>query len=258
MGSVASVQAGSRRRRGAFVVALAAMGWFAAAPTAQAAEPPPDDGAAPVEDPAAETVPESTLGIVTTTLPPGCPEPPVAAAVFLGTLIANDDQTARFRVDQIRAGSLEGWQVGGLVDVDYFDDIRYLDDGGDYLVGAAPAPTTRRLTSKVSEAAPLFGGNQVVGVNDSGSCPAQQDPVRTLHTDGSSVESGLLHPLTSDKPGLARALLLPAAWVFLALVILAAAKGLVMGGARELVRIARRERRIRDEDIWRDAGYGDE
>jgi hypothetical protein len=251
------VQVGKTRRRGAFFVAFAAIGLLAGAPAARAAEPPPDDSAA-VADPAADTVPESTLGIVTTTLAPGCPEPPVAAAVFLGTVIARDDQTARFHVDQIRTGSLEGWQVGGLVDVDYFDDTRYLDDGDQYLIGAAPDETTRRLTSKVSEAAPLFGGNQVVGVNDAGSCPAQQDPVRTLHTDGSSVESGLLHPLTSDKKGLARALLFPAAWMFLALVILATVKGLLMGGGREALRIARRERRIRDEDIWRDAGYGDE
>ena len=113
------------------------------------------------------------------------------------------------------------------------------------------------MTSKVGEAAPLFGGNQVVGVNDSGSCPDAQDPVRTLHTDGSAVESGLLHPLVSDKTGLARALLLPAAWVFLALVIVAFVKD-VVGGGREMVRACTTRARIRDEDIWRDAGYGDE
>jgi hypothetical protein len=221
---------------------------FGAAPLAAGAAPPDD----------AVTLPETTLGVVTTTLPPGCPEPPVAAAVFLGTMIASDATTARFRVDQLRAGSLEGWQVGGLVDVDLLDDTRYLDEDEQYLVGVAPDPVTRRLTSKVGEAAPLFGGNQVVGVNDGGSCPAQKDPVRTIHPDGSGVESGLLHPLMSDKSGLARALLMPAAWAFLALVILATAKGLVFGSGREALRILRREPRIRDEDIWRDAGYGDE
>jgi hypothetical protein len=41
-------------------------------------------------------------------------------------------------------------------------------------------------------------------------------------------------------------------------VILAAVKGLLVGGGRELVRAVRGERRIRDEDIWRDAGYDDE
>jgi hypothetical protein len=46
--------------------------------------------------------------------------------------------------------------------------------------------------------------------------------------------------------------------VFLALVVLASVKGLLVGGGRELVRAIRGESRIRDEDIWRDAGYGDE
>lgn len=229
-----------------------------AAPAAPVAATSDEGEEVPVDPEATEAPPESTIGVVTTTLPPGCPEPPVAAAVFLGEVIASDARTARFRVDQVRAGSLEGWQVGGLVDVDFFDDTRYLDRGETYLVGVGADPETRRLTSKVSEAAPMFGGNQVVGVNDSASCPAQQDPLRTVHPDGSSVESGILHPLASDKKGLARALLLPAAWVFLALVVLAAAKGLLVGGGRELLRAVRGERRIRDEDIWRDAGYDDE
>lgn len=237
--------------------ALLAAG-MAAAPALPAAASPDEGEEVPVDPEATEAPPESTLGVVTTTLPPGCPEPPVAAAVFLGELIASDVRTARFRVEQIRAGSLEGWQVGGLVDVDFFDDTRYLEQHETYLVGVGVDPESRRLTSKVSEAAPMFGGNQVVGVNDSASCPEQQDPVRTIHPDGSNVESGILHPLASDKKGLARALLLPAAWAFLALVVLAAVKGLFVGGGRELLRAIRGERRIRDEDIWRDAGYGDE
>src|SRR5689334_8289751 len=57
---------------------------------------------APVDPDATEAPPESTLGVVTTTLPPGCPEPPVAAAVFLGEVIASDVRTARFRVEQVR------------------------------------------------------------------------------------------------------------------------------------------------------------
>jgi hypothetical protein len=250
-----------RLRRAAtlgFAALLAAASVAAPAMPASASSGEGEGEEAPVDPEVTEAPPESTLGVVTTTLPPGCPEPPAAAAVFLGEVVASDTRTARFRVDQIRAGSLEGWQVGGLVDVDYFDDTRYLESGETYLVGVGPDPETRRLTSKVSEAAPLFGGNQVVGVNDSATCPAQQDPIRTIHPDGSSVESGILHPLVSDKQGLARALLLPASWVFLALVVLATVKGLLVGGGRELVRAIRGERRIRDEDIWRDAGYDDE
>jgi hypothetical protein len=254
------MQARTSRLRRAVTLGFAAVlaAGIAVAPAWPAAASPDEGEEVPVDPQPTEAPPESTLGVVTTTLPPGCPEPPVAAAVFLGEVVATDARTARFRVEQVRAGSLEGWQVGGLVDVDFFDDTRYLDDGEVYLVGVGADPETRRLTSKVSEAAPLFGGNQVVGVNDSASCPAQDDPIRTIHPDGSGVESGLLHPLTSDKQGLARALLLPAAWAFLALVVLASVKGLLVGGGRELLRAIRGEPRIRDEDIWRDAGYDDE
>jgi hypothetical protein len=254
------MQARTLKLRRAVTLGFAAvlLAGMAAAPALPVAASPDEGEEVPVDPEATEAPPESTLGVVTTTLPPGCPEPPVAAAVFLGELVASDVRTARFRVEQIRAGSLEGWQVGGLVDVDFFDDTRYLDEGKTYLIGVGVDPDTRRLTSKVSEAAPMFGGNQVVGVNDSATCPEQQDPVRTIHPDGSSVESGILHPLASDKKGLARALLFPAAWAFLALVVLATVKGLLVGGGRELVRAIRGEPRIRDEDIWRDAGYGDE
>lgn len=234
------------------LLAVGATG-VAAAP----AEASPGEGEETPTEPPVTEPPETTLGVVTTTLPPGCPDPPVAAAVFLGEVVDSDARTARFRVEHVRAGSLEGYQVGGLVDVDFFDDTRYLDDGETYLVGVGTDPTTHRLTSKVSEAAPMFGGNQVVGIDDNASCPDQQDPVRTIHPDGSSVESGILHPLGSDKAGIVRALLFPAAWAFLALVVLATVKGLIVGGGRELVRAARGERRIRDEDIWRDAGYDD-
>jgi hypothetical protein len=254
------MQARTSRLRRAVTLGFAAVvaTGLAVAPALPVGATPDEGEEVPADPVVTEAPPESTLGVVTTTLPPGCPEPPVAAAVFLGQVIASDVRTARFRVEQIRAGSLEGWQVGGLVDVDFFDDTRYLDEGDRYLVGVGVDPDTRRLTSKVSEAAPLFGGNQVVGVNDSATCPEQHDPVRTIHPDGSSVESGILHPLASDKKGLARALLLPAAWAFLALVVLATVKGLIVGGGRELLRAIRGEPRIRDEDIWRDAGYGDE
>lgn len=242
-----------RRVAGLLVAACAGLLW--AAPVR--AEAPPDETT--VAPDATEAPPDTTgLTPVTTTIPAGCPEPTLAAAVFVGTLIASDDNTARFRVEEVRAGSLDAWQVGGLVDVDYHEDTRYLAAGEDYLIGVGADQDTRRLESKIREAAPLFGGNEVAGVDPDVECPRQEDPIRTLHVDGGTVESGVLTPLMDDKQGLARALLLPAAWAFLALVALATVKGLLSGGWRELVRVARREPRVRDEDIWRDAGYPDD
>lgn len=180
---------------------------------------------------------------VTTTVPPGCPLPPVATAVFVGEVVASDVRTARFRVEQVRAGSLEGFEVGGLVDVDYGDEVRFLDTGGTYLVGVAPYGSGVRLESSVREPAPLFGGNQVAGLDDVATdCPRIEDPVRTLMPDGTPVESGVIAPMLESRGDLVRALMLPAVWVFVGLVVLAAVKNLLWASGREFRMLTRRRR----------------
>lgn len=180
---------------------------------------------------------------VTTTVPPGCPLPPVATAVFVGEVVASDVRTARFRVEQVRAGSLEGFEVGGLVDVDYEDEVRFLDTGGTYLVGVAPYGSGVRLESRVREPAPLFGGNQVAGLDDVATdCPRIEDPVRTLMPDGTPVESGVIAPMLESRADLVRALVLPAVWVFVGLVVLAAVKNLLWASGREFRMLTRRRR----------------
>lgn len=157
-----------------------------------------------------------------TTIPAGCDLPLPVRATFVGRLSATDRRTGRFEVRQIRGGSLDGFLVNGLVDVDYGGDIRFLELDAVYLVATGLDADSGRLISKVRDSEPLFGGNQVIGIEERPlNCPVVEDAVRTLLPDGSSVESGVLAPLSSDRGGLVRALALPAVWVFGGLVALA-------------------------------------
>lgn len=168
----------------------------------------------------------------------GCPPEPEARAVFVGRIEAVDWRAARFSVLEVRAGSLEGFEVGGLVDVDYLEDLRFLEVGERYIVGAGVDPFTRRLISKVREPAPRFGGNQVVALDEL-ECPVYEDPIRTLDLDGTPVESGVLTPLFGEGRALARALVLPLLWAFTALLALAGLKAFLVWLIRGLTRSSR-------------------
>lgn len=184
-------------------------------------------------------------------VPVGCAAPPVEQVVFIGTMVLRDTTTARFAIESIRSGSATGFEVGGLIDVRYGDEVRFLDVDTSYIVAAAVDPVARVLASTVREPAPLFGGNEIAGVNDSDvQCPQLEDPVRTLMTDGSSVESGVLTPLVDAKWDLAVAVLQPIGVAFLVLLGLAAVKLLIFALGRSLRdmgggdRPARRRRHI--------------
>lgn len=174
-------------------------------------------------------------------VPAGCTSPTPARAVFVGTvertglLPGTEHQMARFTVSQVRAGTLDGYEVDRSVDILFDDDIRFLDAGSTYVVGAAIDQTSQLLASKVREPAPLFGGDAVIGLNDSDvECPVVEDPVRTIRPDGSPVDTGVLTPLSKSKNSLARAVLVPLAIAFAALVVLAAMKLLAQGMLRSL------------------------
>ena len=118
-------------------------------------------------------------------VPAGCAAPAVEQAVFMGTLVVHDAATARFIVGRVRSGSVEGFAVDGLIDVRYGDEVRFLDVGTTYIVGAAVDPEAGVLSSKVTQPAALFGGSEVAGVDASDlRCPVVDDPVRTLMIDG--------------------------------------------------------------------------
>ncbi len=143
-----------------------------------------------------------------------CPARPTAVGVFVGVLQSRDDITATFRVVQVRAGSLEGYATNTtntLVDIRYGNDVKFLSVGESYLVGAGTDAATLVLSSSVRKSEALFGGNEVAGVdNGAKNCPRLEDPVRTLHIDGSSIDSGIFTSFFSRTGALAVAIIAPA------------------------------------------------
>jgi hypothetical protein len=215
----------------------------AAVNAAPPTEPSPEPSTTVVSDalgpdvPVLEAPPPIVGPLVASTplvvVPAGCNTPPAPVAVFVGTLAAADATTGRFAVQQIRAGSLDGYAVSTIVDVRYNDDVRFLHTGQQYLVGAIPDPILGVLTSKVRVAAPLFGGDAVIGVDDSDlRCPRVEDGVKTLLTDGRDVDTGVLAPLKTAKRSVAKAIVKPLGIAFGVLFVLAAIKLLIFAMVR--------------------------
>jgi hypothetical protein len=202
-------------------------------------DPPPATNPPGVPPPVVDLEPSSLIPV-----PVGCPYPPPADAVFTGTVIGRDDvtQVVRFQIDQVRAGSVEPWAVNGLIDVRYGLDYRFLVDGEQYLVGIGLDPSFAVPSSTVRSPEPTFGGNDVVGVDDLAvECPVVDDPVRTLHVDGTSVDSGVLSLFGEDRRLLLATIAVPTAIVFavlLALVILRGFGVLAVRGVFQLGRAA--------------------
>jgi hypothetical protein len=168
-------------------------------------------------------------------VPVGCAAPSVEQTVFIGKLIINDAVTARFEVEQVLSGTIEGFSVGGLIDVRYGDEVRFLEVGQRYIVGGAIDPDVRVLASTVRAPAPLFGGNEIAGADDADvDCPTVDTPVRTLLLDGSSVETGVLTPLKDAEKRILRAVLAPVGGAFAVLLGLVIVKHLFFAFGRSL------------------------
>jgi len=150
-------------------------------------------------------VPAGTVPSATTTIPVGCAPPPVSQAVFIGKVEVLDATQAVFELVRLRSGSLAG----------------YSTETPNNLGTVVTEATTGRIFSRVTEEAPLFGGNQVADINNSGVvCPTFVDVARTLNVDGSSIESGVLSGLSGESDRLLLAVLVPAGLVLLGLVTL--------------------------------------
>ena len=180
----------------------------------------------------ATSVTPSTLASAVTTIPAGCVPPDASQAVFVGALIAKDSTTATFTNIRLRSGALEGYvlNVSGTetVVMYYGRDVKFLEVGKEYLVGAGLDVGTGRIFSRVTEATELFGGNQVADIDKTGAaCPRFADPARTLHVDGSSIESGILSTLSGSGGRLALSIVLPAGLVLLGLVTLVLVRRLI-------------------------------
>jgi hypothetical protein len=129
-------------------------------------------------------------------IPSGCSAPDMPDVVFVGRIVARDFRTARFQIDQVRAGDETPFASEGLIDVRYGIDVDYLEEGRPYLVAARRDPVLGVLASSIRESPPDFAGDDVISVTESDvSCPVFEDQIRTLLPDGTPVESGVFAPL---------------------------------------------------------------
>lgn len=151
-------------------------------------------------------------------VPAGCPNPGLPDVVFVGALVDADVRLGRFQVVQVRAGSIEQFALGGLVDVRFGSDaqpddpLRFLRRGAEYLIGAKYDPTVQALRSNVREPQPLFGGDDVIAAAETDEdCPVIDDPMQVLNTDGSQVDTGVLKPIGSAKGRVLAAVFVPLA-----------------------------------------------
>jgi hypothetical protein len=260
----------ARRATGLALGVLVVLGVPAGAAGAQDAPGPSTTAAAPpASAPAGTTPPGATTEAPAggaaaaagrtwlVAVPVGCTVPNLPDVVFVGTLLdkgtpaglpdTTENETARFRLDQPRAGSLEQFTYNGIVDVRYGADTKDLDKGEQYLVGASVDATTGALSSTVREAEPAFGGDDVIAAAQQDlKCPTLADPVRTLHTDGTPVDDSLLKPLLSSKGRLLRAILLPLMVVFGVVFALVTVRWLITGAWRGATSIARTSSQTRE------------
>ena len=213
------------------VGAIACSSLTAGAASATVVPPDDDVGGEVIEgsddDTAVDVTPEST--VPATTVPAECILPIPVQATFVGSVVESDRRTVRFQIVQMRGGTLDGYESRGLVDVDYDEDVRYLEVGESYIVAAGIDASSGRLFSKVREPEPLLGSSQVIGLNSGVNCPEVEDAVRTLDLDGRSVESGVLAPLREATGSIIRSLALPVAWALGALVLLATLRAIGSG-----------------------------
>ena len=232
-----------RHVRSVIIGVLIAASWCSAVGAAAPTEPPIEPSTTVAVEPLGPALPAiqqpppivnpNVVSGPLVVVPAACKVPPAPVAVFVGTLADSDSTTARFAVQQIRAGSLDGYAVETIVDVRFDDDIRFLHTGQQYLVGALPDPITGVLRSKVRLPALLFGGDAVIGVDDTDlRCPRVEDGVKTLLVDGTEVDTGVLAPLKTAKRSLLKAVLKPLGVALAVLAVLAAIKLLVFAMVR--------------------------
>ena len=198
---------------------------------------PPVDDTIPDEQGGGSVIDDSipTIDPVTqTTLPAGCVAPRAATATFLGELISSDDLLATYRVVQVRGGSLGAYVNSGLISVRYADrETLFLEPGRIYLVGAGASELFTTLESKVRAEKELFGGDAVVGIDESDvPCPKFEDPIVTLLPNGDFIDSGVFSLIAKQPMQLVQVFLLPLFFVLVFLIGLVIIKRLVQAARR--------------------------
>lgn len=154
--------------------------------------------------------------------------------VFVGRIIDAAGGVGRFVVTTIRSDPKQMLAVGRPVDVRIGADLRFLVYNERYLVAAEHTPDNA-LRSKVRQPLPVFGGDQVVGIDDFGpQCPALSDPIVLRNDDGSAIDTGLASGFVDDRRGITRAIVIPVLAVLGALVVIWGIKRLVVYATRGL------------------------
>ena len=203
-----------------------------------ATAPPVDDSIPDEQGGGGGSVIDESLPLIDpatqTTLPAGCTAPRLATATFLGELVSTDDLLATYRIVQVRGGSLGAYVNAGLISVRYADrETRFLDPGAIYLVGAGASELFATLESKVRTKKELFGGDAVVGIDESDTpCPKFEDPVITLQPNGEFIESGVFSLLRKQPSGLLQVVVVPILFVLMFLIGLVIIKRLLAGARR--------------------------
>ena len=208
---------------------------------ADSTPPVPEEGGV-VEGGAVDPAGTPPLTLPLIPVPPGCEPAPEAHVVFLGTVVDRDFRTIRFRVDQVRFGRTAPFAAMRdgveLIDVRFGLDVQYLDDGRQYLVGAAVDPVLGVLVSRAEPKVENFGGDEVIGVSETDvDCPDFDDPALTLHPDGSSLDGSMLEPLFDAKWKLAAAVATPFGLACAALFALSAFRLGITGALRGVFRL---------------------
>ncbi|MFP5487478.1 MAG: hypothetical protein ACLGHQ_04140 [Acidimicrobiia bacterium] len=227
------------RRACGVLVGLVAL----AGPVGSAAAAPPPDGEPPVTDENGDDLSGDT-GTVTggdtgdtvpvtlplLPVPVGCTPPTQPHIVFVGRVVDRDVRTVRYEIESIRFGRPDPFAGGDRIDVRYGLDAQYLDDGEDYLVSAVVDEDLGVLVSRVTVPIEHFGGDEVIGVSESDvDCPDYEDPMRTLHLDGTAIEGGVLEPFLDARVRILGALVVPAAVALGAIFLLASLRLSVTG-----------------------------
>ncbi|MEX2627525.1 MAG: hypothetical protein WD225_11630 [Ilumatobacteraceae bacterium] len=177
-------------------------------------------------------------------VPSGCASQPLPDVVFVGRVVDRDYRTARYRIDRVRAGDPAPFAADGLIDVRYGIDVKFLESDEQYLVSARRDPVLGVLASRIRSEPPMFGGDDVVGLDESQiECPDLEDPVRTLHPDGTAVDTNVVGPLFERRAQLAGAVLLPLGVSFGLVFVLASLRVSIAGLFRGMGAAAARARR---------------
>jgi hypothetical protein len=172
-----------------------------------------------------------------TTVPASCITPPPLRTVFVGEVANIEANFVLYEVVSERYGTVVDLLRNGVLTVRYpIDDVKYLEVGQRFLVGAVAAPSGIRgdtpvLESKVQVPPDMFGGDAVAAVQRI-SCPDYEDPVRTLQVNGDDINTGILRPLASDRAGLLRVVFVPLGVGLGLLFLLAATRFLITGAMR--------------------------